>query len=836
MIAELYRELTNRMLNGYAMLEPLYGSDGQLTDYRYLEVNEAFGNHTGWSREICQGRLFSEIAGEPDYAWLPKYAEVLSTGNAHNYEGYFKIFDRFLKINIFRPLPNRLAIIIDDISAQKLSEKTIQESEANYRMLIENQTELIVKIDGKGRFLFISPSYCDLFGKSQDELLHQSFVPLVHEEDRETTLRAMEALRLFPHTCYIEQRAYTRYGWRWIAWSDKAIIDADGQVAEVIGVGRDITQRKEAERRLIESNTFLNSLLYASPDAIFILHIQTMRWEFFSEKLIHLTGYQREEIILLDSSLDVLFDTEDRQQFMSSVQWLEKQPDRVVKSFEIRLKQKSGQRIWILARIQLFERDKQGKPQKVLGIFTNVTDRKIQEMALGESELRFRNIINEAPMGMHLYELVDDIRLVFIGGNPAADRILGISHSELTGKTIGECFPELEKTEIPDIYRKVAREGQNWRTELVNYSDNRISGVFEVNAFRVSQNRVAIFFLDVTERMIAQEELRESEERFRTLSSAAFEGIGITYEGKIVDLNQQLADILGYSRQQLIGRPIMDFVAPESYEEVRQHIYNNKPGAYEHSALRKDGKRIVLEIVGSTLPVKGKQYRVSAIRDITERKQAERKLLDAIIQTEEKERLNFARNLHDDLGPLLSSAKMYIGSITPDSEKNRLQYILTNLNEIVREAIQTTKDISNGLSPHLLVNYGLVSAVEAFIIRQPQSIVYHFNSNFRDLRFENTIEFTTYRIVKELINNSLKHSGAANIWIDLIWNEVNLTILYRDDGMGLPENILQNELSVGMGLYNIINRLKSLNAKYKLGNPPERGMEFEARIPATAIF
>lgn len=823
-------------MNGYALLEPVFGPDGDLKDYRYLEVNEAFGKHTGWNSETCQGRLFSEIAGEPDYAWLPNYSEVLSTGNAHSYEGYFKTFDKFLKINIFRPGPNHLAIIIDDISAQTLSEKAIRESEANYKMLIENQTELIVKTDGDGLFLFISPSYCDLFGKSQDELLNQSFVPLVHEEDREATLRALDALKVFPHTCYIEQRAYTRFGWRWIAWSDKAIVNADGQITEIIGVGRDITQRKEAERRLIESNTFLNSLLYASPDAIFILNVQTLRWEFFSEKLIHLTGYQREEIILLDSSLDVLFDVTDKAEFITAVQWLENMPDREVKSFEIRLKQKSGQRIWILARIQLFDRDKQGKPLKVLGIFTNVTDRKIQEMALGESELRFRNIINEAPMGMHLYELTDDNRLIFIGGNPAADRILGISHTTLIGKTIGDCFPELEKTEIPEIYRKVALEGQNWRTELVNYSDNRISGVFEVNAFRVSQNRVAIFFLDVTERMVAQEELRESEERFRTLSSAAFEGIGITYEGKIVDLNQQLADILGYTREELIGKPIMGFVAPESQEEVKQHIQANKPGAYEHIALRKDGKRIVLEIVGSSLPVKGQQYRVSAIRDITERKQAERKLLDAIIQTEEKERLNFSRNLHDDLGPLLSSAKMYIGSITPDSEKNRLQYILTNLNEIVREAIQTTKEISNGLSPHLLVNYGLVSAVEAFIARQPQAILYHFISNFRELRFENTIEFTTYRIIKELVNNSLKHSQAANIWIDLEWNEVSLKISYRDDGIGLPDNILQKDLSAGMGLYNITNRLKSLNAKFKLGNAPVRGMEFEAWVPASTIF
>ncbi|MFL5270931.1 MAG: MASE1 domain-containing protein [Anaeromyxobacteraceae bacterium] len=103
------------------------------------------------------------------------------------------------------------------------------------------------------RFGFVSPSYCRTFGKAEAELLGHGFMPLVHEDDREATGRAMEALWRPPHTAYMEQRALTVDGWRWFAWLDTAVLDARGQVMEIVGVGRDITDRREVEDRLRQS-------------------------------------------------------------------------------------------------------------------------------------------------------------------------------------------------------------------------------------------------------------------------------------------------------------------------------------------------------------------------------------------------------------------------------------------------------------------------------------------------------------------------------------------------------------------------------------------------------
>ena len=137
-----------------------------------------------------------------------------------------------------------------DITESKKADEALKESEEKYRLLVENQTDLIVKVDTEGRFLFVSQSYCQLFGKTKEELLRQVFMPLVHEEDRQPTAEAMKKLYQPPYKIYLEQRAMTKNGWQWLAWVDTAVLDGEGKVQEIIGVGRDITDRKKAENEL----------------------------------------------------------------------------------------------------------------------------------------------------------------------------------------------------------------------------------------------------------------------------------------------------------------------------------------------------------------------------------------------------------------------------------------------------------------------------------------------------------------------------------------------------------------------------------------------------------
>ncbi len=132
-------------------------------------------------------------------------------------------------------------------------QRDIRTREDQYRLLVENQTDLVVKVNMEGQFQYISPSYCEMFGKREDELLGKAFMPLVHEDDRELTARSLERLHKPPHTAYHEQRAMTKDGWRWLAWSNRAVLDDDGKMIGVTAVGRDVTDVKRLEERVAHS-------------------------------------------------------------------------------------------------------------------------------------------------------------------------------------------------------------------------------------------------------------------------------------------------------------------------------------------------------------------------------------------------------------------------------------------------------------------------------------------------------------------------------------------------------------------------------------------------------
>lgn len=120
--------------------------------------------------------------------------------------------------------------------------------------------------------------------------------------------------------------------------------------------------------------------------------------------------------------------------------------------------------------------------------------------------------------------------------------------------------------------------------------------------------------------------LKDSEERFRKLSESAFEGIVITDKGKVRDANNQLTEMLKIKLDKLIGMNVFDFVAPESRKIVEEHIRLGSEEPYEHFAQRTDGSIFPVEVRAKSLPFGGEILRVTAIRDITERKQAEEKL------------------------------------------------------------------------------------------------------------------------------------------------------------------------------------------------------------------
>lgn len=211
------------------------------------------------------------------------------------------------------------------------------------------------------------------------------------------------------------------------------------------------------------------------------------------------------------------------------------------------------------------------------------------------------------------------------------------------------------------------------------------------------------------------------------------------------------------------------------------------------------------------------------------RKQNETRVLSAIIRTEEKERQHFAKELHDGLGPLLSSVKMAISSTRYPAPQN--QEILTNAEKLIDESILTLKEVSNNLSPHVLNNFGLLKAIKSFInkLNAIDHIQIKLNSNIDNKRFAYNVEVVLYRVCCELLSNTMKYATANNIYIDLIANNSTITLEYIDDGIGF--DMKSNEkIGKGMGFANIQSRIKSLNGSYSIYSAPNEGVHVKIKI------
>jgi signal transduction histidine kinase len=215
------------------------------------------------------------------------------------------------------------------------------------------------------------------------------------------------------------------------------------------------------------------------------------------------------------------------------------------------------------------------------------------------------------------------------------------------------------------------------------------------------------------------------------------------------------------------------------------------------------------------------------------RKENESRVLNAIIRTEEKERKQFAKDMHDGLGPLLSSVKMSLSAISDESMTASDKRILENTKTMMDEAIHSLKEISNHLSPHILTNFGLVRALQNYAgkLNSLHSIQIDIDGQIGNQRFNYNIEVVIYRVITELINNTLKHAEANQIAISVSATEQILTVVYRDNGKGFEPDKTLNQLQSGMGYDNINTRLKSIMAQMTLQSNLGEGVYVKIEVP-----
>lgn len=266
----------------------------------------------------------------------------------------------------------------------------------------------------------------------------------------------------------------------------------------------------------------------------------------------------------------------------------------------------------------------------IAGQLTSIIKRKQTEKALKESEEKLRSISDSAKDAIIMADNLGDIT----HWNPAAEHLFGYSEEEATRYNLADIIhsgsrPKQLSKRLQNFGKtgKDSIMGKTAELEVTRKDGKTIPVELSLSAIKIKDKWHSVGILrDITERKLAETALQESEARFRTLSNSAFECIVITDKGRMLDTNEQFNKIFGYKRSELIGQPVIDLVAPESRELVKKNILSGYEKTYEHQALHKDGTIFTVEVTGKSIPYNGRQVRVTAIRDITERKKAEEEL------------------------------------------------------------------------------------------------------------------------------------------------------------------------------------------------------------------
>lgn len=336
------------------------------------------------------------------------------------------------------------------------------------------------------------------------------------------------------------------------------------------------------------------------------------------------------------------------------------------------------------------------------------------------------------------------------------------------------------------------------------------------------------------------ETVRENETNFRNIFNGTSDGMFITdMKYKMLEVNDTLLKQFGIDKSFVLRDDLVDYVMPTFKDVIgeRRKLLGEgiAMGHFEIEVESPSSNKLIPVEISSVPIIFNRQHSIlTIVRDITERKFLSRRLIETIIQTEEIERTRIAKDLHDEIGPLMSALKIYITSFIENKNMNRKNNIASHISVIIRDMIESIKNISNDMSPHILVNFGLIAAIQNISDLFNRNIAIHLQSNIGKTRFPEIVESVVYRVIKELINNTIKHSQATDVYINLNYGTMSLDCQYKDNGIGFELNNYFNAPSKGMGLTNIKSRIQSLGGRLDMTTSPGNGFELLLSLKTAA--
>ena len=416
--------------------------------------------------------------------------------------------------------------------------------------------------------------------------------------------------------------------------------DLERQIAEL---RKDHEKLIAAEQEMRKTTLYLQGILETTADGIIVVDNDS-RIVLTSKRLLKNLGIleSQQEITSMEQIIGIvnpyLVDTEE---FLKRLTQINLGNEHIHDTICL----KNGIIIEYYTRPLLIDGQKHGR----VWSYRNISEITSAREALYESEQRARSLIDSSPLGVHIYKFSDAGELILVGANRAADEITGINTSNLFGKTIEEAFPYLAHSEVPERYKRAAREGESWSKTDLYYEDKQIKGAFDIQAFQISQGQMAVFFQDITTRKQTEMMLQLSEEKYRKI----FQNIQDVYieiapDMTIQELSPSISRISLYTRNELIGQNLN--AVSEDDTLIRRFISRLLDEGLikdEDISLKdKDGKIIHCSVnLRMEKDENGKPVKViGSLRDITDRKLAREEVLKLSRALEQSPSLIFIIN------------------------------------------------------------------------------------------------------------------------------------------------------------------------------------------------
>ena len=697
---------------------------------------------------------------------------------------------------------------------------------------LENSSQAGIYVVQGGKFRFVNAHAAFYWGYSKDELIGMESMSLVHPDDRERVRRSAIEMLKGKRTSSYEFRTIAKDGGiRWITETITSI-QYKGERA-VLGNSMDITEQIKARNKLAELEALEASILEAIPHAV--VGLRNRRIIFANDGVEAVFGWEAEELI--GRQTRVFYRSNRDFEAIAANLYSTLEHQRTFRS-EFPCRRKDGQEIECMVSASRIGESL--KEKNIVITYEDITDRKRAEAA-------YRIMADNSQAGVYV---VQNGTFQFVNHNAA--KYAGYSADELAGMdSLSLVHPEDREKVIRNSREMLNRRRTAPHEFRIVTKDGRIRWIMETVTLIPWRGERAVLgnSMDITEQFEARNKLAELEALEASILEAIPHAVIGLQDRRIIFANDRVEAVFGWRAKDLIGKSTrVLYQTDEGYEAIARDLYSvlekKRTFRSEFPCRRRDGTGIECMVSAARIGTQLKQKNiVITYEDITDRKRAETEIersreqlrnLSAHLQSvREKERTRIARELHDELGQLLTALNtglVLLNRKIPETEK-ALRDQTGSMIELVDMTMQTLKRIYMALRPGMLDHLGLAVAIgwQAGEFEKRTGIRCKVTVDPEDLSLDPDLSTAIFRIFQETLTNIARHAGAARVHVSLKATAEKVLLTVRDNGRGITQEQLAKPNS--FGLLGMRERTHYWGGDVRISGKPGKGTLVKVDIP-----